>query len=417
MKKLFFLITLVLLLNTMSAVELDIKKEYDQGETVIGKVSGNFINPPSEENIFLYREHVRVPISPKLIKINDEFYFYFILDKSPGNYSFVIENTKYYIGAETSEKDISEKIKITNNTADFNINKGVFFINNTFELEFQSLSSSRFLLDFQEKNNLSSDNGEIKPYSKDFPFELKSGEKEKVYFILNNFNKPVLKELEFSSENTQYSVPVFVSIDSESTTEENNTSENTTEENNTTKEFSFTPNNINISLRVNSGSKSFFIYLNNTGTEKIENINFTISQDLQSNIDFYEDFISELPAKTAAKLKFRVNASETSENISGYIFAENSENLYTHSKINLNFYSNNTNKTDSGDEFVFNPNESGGDIEIDDPNESGESSLQQIIGWSLLVLVIVFLVWFYFKKYKGTKNTPKLPSSILNKKR
>ncbi len=62
MKKIFFIILLILILPAISAIEFDMKAEFAQGETLMAKVSGNFIEPIINENIFLYRGHIRVPL-------------------------------------------------------------------------------------------------------------------------------------------------------------------------------------------------------------------------------------------------------------------------------------------------------------------------------------------------------------------
>lgn len=409
MKKLICLTMFVFLftLTSASAVELDMDSEYAQEETVIGKVSGNFVKPPTEDNLFLYRNHVRVPIDSEVFKINDEYYFYFILGHSPGNYTFKIKNTEYHTGVDTSEEDITKNITITNKTADFRINQGVFDVNNTFRLSFKSLSPSGIDIDFSETNN-SAETGKIEPYSEDFPLKLKSGEENKIYFILKNFDKPTLKELKFSSENTEYNVPVFVS---ESLSDSNNTSENISE-NESFSKMIFSPEEINLSLETNSENKSFFIHLNNTGTEKIEEINFSVSDRLEESFKFYETTLDELSTDSVAKIKFKIIPSDIEKTLSGYILAESSEGLYTRSKINLDFYSNESTE-DNQSQNQHQLNENNTDINISDP-DNGESSTQQLIGWSLLALIVVFVAWFYFKKYKGAQSTPKNP--LLRKK-
>jgi len=82
MKKLFLLFFLILLsFQLISAVEFDLKQNFSNGETIITKVSGNFINPIARGNVFFYREpeHVRIPIDYGIMKVGSEYYIYVLL--------------------------------------------------------------------------------------------------------------------------------------------------------------------------------------------------------------------------------------------------------------------------------------------------------------------------------------------------
>ena len=57
MKKSLIILTILLLLPIISSVEFDMKQVFDQGETLIARVSGNFLEPTStskpERHFFL----------------------------------------------------------------------------------------------------------------------------------------------------------------------------------------------------------------------------------------------------------------------------------------------------------------------------------------------------------------------------
>src|SRR3990167_3111664 len=96
MKREIAILLILFLFPVASAVQVDTKSEFSQGETLLAKISGNFINPLTKENIFFYRGHVRTPTIYEISKTNNDYYLYAqLLGKASGNYSLAIENTRY----------------------------------------------------------------------------------------------------------------------------------------------------------------------------------------------------------------------------------------------------------------------------------------------------------------------------------
>ena len=64
--KLFLILTIsIFFISAISAAQIDFLKNsenFSQGETLIAKVSGNFVEKPTNENVVFYREHVRIPM-------------------------------------------------------------------------------------------------------------------------------------------------------------------------------------------------------------------------------------------------------------------------------------------------------------------------------------------------------------------
>ncbi len=84
MKKL--VIILILLIPLISSLEFEMKTEFDQGETLLAVVSGNFLDQITEDNVFFYKAHVRTPMVYDVGKINEDFYIYAMLtEKEQGN--------------------------------------------------------------------------------------------------------------------------------------------------------------------------------------------------------------------------------------------------------------------------------------------------------------------------------------------
>ena len=77
MKRMFFIIiALLFLIPLTTAVNIDMKTNFSQGETFIAKISGDFYYSISKENIIFDEGHVRTSIIPFVTKINNDFYIY-----------------------------------------------------------------------------------------------------------------------------------------------------------------------------------------------------------------------------------------------------------------------------------------------------------------------------------------------------
>src|SRR3989344_4958573 len=107
LKLLFLLLTIFIsTLSLISAAQINFiraenSSDFSQGETLIAKLSGNFIDKPANDNIFFYRGHVRIPMVYEISEMNDDFYIYAMtVGKTSGNYSLSIENVRYMTGAQ-----------------------------------------------------------------------------------------------------------------------------------------------------------------------------------------------------------------------------------------------------------------------------------------------------------------------------
>jgi hypothetical protein len=152
-KKSLLILVILFLLPIISAVEFDMKTEFDQGETLLARVSGNFLEPILKENIFFYRGHVRIPIDYGVAKINDEFYIYALLSgKTQNNYSIEIKDVMYMKGAEISEEDIIKEFSITNNIADFSVAPGFIVTKEDFFIEVQNLQDRKINITIEDED-------------------------------------------------------------------------------------------------------------------------------------------------------------------------------------------------------------------------------------------------------------------------
>ncbi|MBU2104709.1 MAG: hypothetical protein KKF67_02965 [Nanoarchaeota archaeon] len=197
MKKIIFLFLIFLFLfPIISAVEFTIKDEFKQGETLLAKVSGNFVDPILKENINFYRGHVRVSIEPFVAKINDEFYIYALLPETANNYSIVISGAKYMNGSQLSDANITKEFVITNLTADFSVSPGFAVAENDFSLEVQNLQDSQITIEITSETI----SGDEEDFSFNDSVSLKSGEIKKIKFNLDKITEPTFKIVKLTSK-------------------------------------------------------------------------------------------------------------------------------------------------------------------------------------------------------------------------
>ena len=84
----FFVLVLV---PVVFAAEIEMPSEFNQGETLIAKVTGNFYESITENDVEFYRDHVRTSVILNVEKIDNAFYIYAQLQgKNPGNSFFYV---------------------------------------------------------------------------------------------------------------------------------------------------------------------------------------------------------------------------------------------------------------------------------------------------------------------------------------
>lgn len=228
-------ISFLLILPLVSAVQVDMKTEFSQGETLMAEISGNFLEYLEKENIFFYREHVKIPLNYDLSKIDDKYYIYAQLgDKLPNNYSLRIENTRYMQGVNIVEEDIIKNFVITDDLADFKVNPGFIIADETFTIEVQNLRDFKIKIDINENKTLIGGGlfgslfGGLQGFEEDI--ELFSGEIRNLEFDLGD--ETSFSFIELKTENITYEIPVYVFVIETTESEEGNESEEetTTEE-------------------------------------------------------------------------------------------------------------------------------------------------------------------------------------------
>jgi len=154
MKKLFFcLILLILSFGIISAAEIELKNEFVKGETLIAKISGNFVKQPIKENIQFFRRHMPTSMGfYDMIKIEGDYYIYMNipLEKIADNYSIVISNIEYYSGTKIVDDDLVADFTILDEQASFSINPILFITEEDYIIELQNLIDTKIEITYEK---------------------------------------------------------------------------------------------------------------------------------------------------------------------------------------------------------------------------------------------------------------------------
>ena len=379
-----------MLVPLISAIEFDMKSEFDQQETLFAKISGNFVEPILEENIFFYLRHERISIKPNLAKIQNEYYIYAQLPQTTNNYSMVIEDAEYTHQGKIIEEDIVRNFTISGNLTDFSIDKGFVSTNKDFFIEVKNLQDSKLdidlvLDDYSEKINLN------------------SGQSKKINFKVDD--KTEFTKIELSSLNTRYEIPLYI-YGGESSSIKNN--------------LRFEPAELNISLATGSDSEAI-VYLSNIGDIFLTNISISISDSLKDYISISTQEIEELEEDKSVKIEMDIIPSDEARFVQGTLKAEVNGSFF-YVDIYLNFIEDyipieeDSEVLDECAKLVGvicrDSEECSGSIEligdevcclgICEETESSSSS-GKIIGWIIVIVILGVVVWFFLKKYRAPK--------------
>ena len=387
----------IFFLPLISAVETDMKSQFAQGETLLAKVSGNFIDQITRENIFFYRGHVSIPMIYNVVKIEDEFYIYALLTgKTPGNYSLSIEGVRYMKATKIVDDTLVSNFTISNETAVFSVNPGVVSTKDDFSVELQNLQDRKIKIAV----------GDDSPFiTSQTSLELRSGEKKNLFFDIGENAENGIVNMKLSSENFSYTLPVY--LDANKTA-------------GTVSDLEFQPSVIEVSMATDSDSKRI-LYLANTGDEAIEDIFFGISPLLDPYIIVSPEKIDKLDPNSTEKIEIQIMSGENEAMLEGKVTAY-TENLSTSLTLVLDFAKDFVLVEGEEDEIIVTTcEELGGAIcgenqectgdsvyakdgvcclAQSECTEKAESSMGKFIGWGLLVLAFVFLYWFYKRRYK-----------------
>lgn len=429
MKKIIITLFVLLLLPTISAASIDMKSEFKQDETLLATIYGNFIDPLEEENILLYQEHIRIPLDVELTKIQDKYYLYAqLLDKEQGDYSLKLEGIKYIKINTVLEEDIIKNFTITNETADFSVEPGLIVTETGFSIKVQNLLDQEITVKIKENETIEEPD-EVSGF-----FDALFGSEEEVVlneertksvsawgsetldFNITNISETELRTITLYTDNIEYNIPIYVII-SEATIP--GTGE---------RSFIFSPPTIDLTMATDSEATRI-VYLYNDGEETLTDIDFIISDSIKPFVELSVEYISELEENESIQITLYFYSDNEEKAIEGDIRA-NSSDLYAYLGIITEFIPDYI--PDDGEENpevfdpVTNPTSSKKCEDLDGiicaQNETCSEDTTQardgnccfaeceevelgnpkakIIGWTIIIVLALAVVWFYMKKFK-----------------
>jgi hypothetical protein len=404
MKSIPFIFLLIISISLVCSSNLGIQDSYKKGETIIGQFSYNFIDSPQESDIKLYRNHVRVPFEPYLFKMGDVYYFYGQAPFLENNYTIKIEDISYKVGKDVSEEDLEQNFITLNETAQFSITPAVIYTKENISIKTYNLDSSTITI----SASLGSQSESV---------SILSGEEKTIKFSSQNLEPKIIHSLKVSSDLITYNVPLYLYEGSS-----DNISGNIDD-----KSMVFLISSDNIILNTSSSTKRV-IYLKNDGEENLTDISLSISPNLLDFISLSEDYIDSLPIDSSFRIELDIVSLSKEQTIEGELYAENND-LYLKKPITLKFVKDyiqdNDNSTTSIEPSCFNIAGNNGfclsnqicegssvnSFEgmgccIGTCKDKPQSSNGKIIGWILLVGLILFILWFFLKKYRGASRPP-----------
>ena len=394
----------LLLISGVFAVEVELNDEYLQGETLVAKISGNFLTPIARSNIFFYKEHVRVSFEYQITKIGYDYYLYaFLVGKTAGNYSLSIEGIRYSVGGITNDSNIVKNFSISNETADFSVSPGFIEASNNFSLTIKNLrdyliSVAVSTSEFSEAVYVSSTG------NKDSTIQLNAGENKKINFIVGK-TESTLHNVLLSSGNTTYKIPTSVSG--------TGTSSGLSDDG----ELDFQTGNLVLYIPTNFAYKQL-VYLYNSNETELEDISLSLSGELANYAVLSDDKIDAIEGKSNKSIELSF-FSEEQKNVDGYLyvtidnksfslsvsakFVENSSDVETTSPKTCAELGGVVCETQTKTCSVNLVSGTDGWCCTGTCSEINESNTGRIIAIILILMVVILLVWFYFKKYRKSK--------------
>lgn len=401
---LFFLF----LIPLVTSAEIHMKDDFQKDETLMARVSGNFYETVSKEDISFFRGHVRTSIISNVLKIEKDFYIYAQLEgKNPGDYSMVIEGVKHFEGRKLVESDISKNFTINSSQASFSISPGFVSTNADFSIEVGNLISEEIevLVEMEEgfENLVTLEANTL---------AVSFNSKKKIDFSIGENEGTNLTYIKLSLGNFSYEIPA--NLITGTFLEE-------------TKEM-ILENSVTATIATNFET-SRILYLRNPGKTKIENISLFISESLFPYVSLSVYEIDLLDKNSSKRIDVYISSGDLPVMIQGEIIAISDDDVFsTSTDVFLEFIpdfipENPEDEDEEKIEIIENKSsESCGDIGgiicsesqecsgeknyakdgiccLATCNEIEESSTGKIIGWAIIIIIGLLLVWFYFKSY------------------
>jgi len=201
MKKGSIVFLVLLLVPFLSAVTVNMHEEYARGENLIIRLSGNFPSQIYSDSVKFFKDTSEIQIDYDFQKIGLEYYVSAsLVGREPGNYSVQFEEIKYSEAGQINEGTFSGNFTISNDIADFSVDKGIIFANSDFEIVFENFKDSLLVVEINLPEGILGEE----------EISLAPGETKAAYFELERINQSLVADLNLSSDDTDYLIPIYV---------------------------------------------------------------------------------------------------------------------------------------------------------------------------------------------------------------
>lgn len=138
-KILFLFISIIIAFNLfgnfVSGLNIEINDQYQPLETILIKVSGNFLQGITNDQIEFRRDHVKVPIKYGLEKFEEDYFIWAIAPENENNYSLNLMNVFTSVSGKSIEMDFQKNFSILGNKSEYTISPGVIYTDKDFTIE------------------------------------------------------------------------------------------------------------------------------------------------------------------------------------------------------------------------------------------------------------------------------------------
>ncbi|MBX4196567.1 hypothetical protein KW805_03190 [Candidatus Pacearchaeota archaeon] len=133
MKKLMLaLLFAFLFMPACYALTFEMKDSYQQGETMIVKVSGNILEPITDDQVVFKRGHVAIAPEYDITRIGKDYYVWAIAP-APGNYTLSLQGVTATNGGQIEKRDYEQNFT-TDGMIDYAVKPGFIDTNKNFQI-------------------------------------------------------------------------------------------------------------------------------------------------------------------------------------------------------------------------------------------------------------------------------------------
>ena len=256
------------------AISSDIRDNYERGETIIGEITGNILDPISASQVEFRRGHVLVPFDYDLKRLGGRYFIWANAPETENNYTLIIKDISTTVSGKTTTVNYEKNFSVGGNLTDYSIKPGFILSKEDFKIEIQ--------LNLDNEKTISSDfpNGTeiiLRPGGNDVKFSVSGSNGGLIIAHIGKYNAPIF-----------INGPVI-----------NNTGEEIL--------LSIDPLEIDSTIFIGSTGQSYPFHITNRGTSRLDNIRieynekfFSIEQhesialDPQEAIELKLNFIGEI---------------------------------------------------------------------------------------------------------------------------